>query len=182
LNAKPLVFLTLLAACARPELPVLGTLPDFRLVAEDGEAFGAAELKGAPWAADFVYTSCPGPCPALSARMAALQARLPASVRLVSVTVDPERDRPEVLRAYARRLGAEAGRWRFLTGKRDAVRRLISEGFKLPVADQPAGLVAHSEKFALVDAELRLRGYYDGNDEASLKRLERDAGALAARR
>src|SRR5581483_10370988 len=77
---RVLVALVLAACgCAKPALPDYGVLPEFRLIAQDGKAFGSAELKGFPWVADLIYTSCPGPCPILSTRMASLQGKLPAN-------------------------------------------------------------------------------------------------------
>jgi hypothetical protein len=87
-------------------LPVLGTLPEFALVERAGTAFGSRDLAGGVWIADFVFTRCPDFCPALTARMGGLQKALPRDgepVRLVSFSVDPAYDTPEVLRAYAAR-------------------------------------------------------------------------------
>lgn len=149
-----------------------GTLPDFALTERSGRTLRRADLAGAPWIADFVYTHCEGACPALSARMARLHRRLGDRVRLVSFSVDPGRDTPAVLSAYADRLGASAGGWLFVSGDRDAMHRLMAGGFRLAMVDAPAGVpegaapITHSEKVVLVDAELRIRRYYDGGDDA----------------
>ncbi len=173
-------------ALAPAALPRLGRLPEFSLTGvttEGASLLSSRHLAGGPWVADFVFTSCAGPCPALSSNMAMLQRRLPASVRLVSFSVDPDRDTPEVLRRYAGRYGADPRRWCFATGDKADVSRLLREGFKLPWAEDraaPSGYrVTHSAKFALVDAELTLRGYYDGEDPEALRRLVEDAAALA---
>src|SRR6185295_13308646 len=85
-----------------------GTVPAFQLINQDGQAFGSAQLAGKIWIADFVYTTCPGPCPMISSRMSELQKPLEKTdVHLVSFTVDPEKDTPEVLRAYADKLRKE---------------------------------------------------------------------------
>jgi protein SCO1/2 len=179
---RSLVLLLALAGCSSRPLPDLGSVPEFALIAEDGTGFGTAQLRGAPWIADFIYTRCPGPCPALTTQVARLQKRLPPSFKLVSFTVDPDRDSPAALKAYAARFGAEPGRWRFLTGKRAVLRSLAQDGFKLPVVDEDRGLIGHSLKIALVDPDLRVRGYYDGDDAEALRRLERDAASFAAPR
>ncbi|MBI4370992.1 MAG: SCO family protein [Elusimicrobia bacterium] len=160
-------------------------LPDFQLTAVAGEKtapLSRAVLLGRPWAANFIYTRCAGPCPMLSARMASLQARLPKSVALISFTVDPDHDSPEILAGYARRFRADPKRWRFVTGKKSALLNLFRDGFHIAVAESasaPIGdNIAHSTKFVLVDAEGRLRGYYDGDDPASLDRLVSDASSL----
>ena len=101
-------------------MEVLGKLSDFSLVERSGEALGLADLKGKVWLAGFVFTHCAGPCPLISAQMSALQRPLAEfeDVRLVSLSVDPERDTPAVLSDYARRYEADPDRWLFLTGKK----------------------------------------------------------------
>ncbi len=147
------------------------------------QSFSPSDLSGAPWIADFIFTSCSGPCPILSTRMAALQKTVPARVRLVSFTVDPDTDSPELLAEYARKFGADPRRWLFATGDKAGLYRFLREGFELPVVEdpaQPAGVrVTHSTKFALVDSSMTVRGYYDGQDRAELSALERDARRLA---
>ncbi|MDQ6940295.1 MAG: SCO family protein, partial [Verrucomicrobiota bacterium] len=86
-------------------LDSLGTIPEFRLTNQNGQPFGSADLKGKIWVADFIFTSCPGPCPIISSRMAEMQKPLEKSdVHLVSFTVDPQNDTPKVLHEYADRL------------------------------------------------------------------------------
>jgi protein SCO1 len=164
-------------------LPVLGTVPPFTLTERSGRAVRAEDLSGHVWVADFVFTRCPDFCPALTARMAGLAKTLaPARrpVRLVSFTVDPAHDTPEVLRAYATRAGAGDG-WLFLTGPRDAVSALLRDGFKVAWADDgpPTSPITHSDRFVLVDRALRIRGYYHGTEPADVARLARDATALS---
>lgn len=167
---------------ARPGLAPLTGPVAFVATAVDGgpaRAVSASELRGRPWVADFVFTSCAGPCPLLSANMARLQKRLPAAVRLVSFTVDPERDTPEVLAAYAARHGAEPGRWLFARLGARELFELVNAGFKLPLyidpKAEPANRSIHSTKLVLVDASGRVRGYYDGLAEGALDELVRDA-------
>lgn len=164
----------------------LREVPDFRLTAATSDSqrpLSRADLAGRPWIADFIFASCAGPCPLLSANMARLQARLPSAVRLVSFTVDPDRDTPKALKAYARRFRADPSRWYFLTGDKRPLYKLLSEGFKLATVEDPgapSGLrVSHSTKFVLVDARGVLRGYYDGDDPDALARLEQDAASLS---
>ncbi|MCW5891923.1 MAG: SCO family protein [bacterium] len=183
--ATALALLVLVAGCGREELPVLGTLPPFTLTERTGSPVGSDALAGHVWIADFVFTRCPGVCPVLSQRMADLRPKLPKGddgVRLVSITVDPVHDTPEVLQPYAERFGA--GReWLFLTGSRDGVGRLLRDGFKVGFADDgPAEApITHSERFVLVDRALQIRGYYVGTDPADLARLVADAIALTRR-
>lgn len=176
------VFYIALAACG-PRLPALGELPEFALtgVTVDGASpLDKRALRGRVWIADFVFTRCPGPCPILSANMAGLQKRLPDSVGLLSFTVDPDHDSPELLTLYARKLSADPQRWFFVAGEKSALLRLFRDGFKLAVADDPSapGMIAHSTKFVLIDRRGVIRGYYDGEDPESIRRLEADAKTL----
>lgn len=104
----------------RPEAPApLIALPSWRLVGDSGAPFGAAELKGQAYVANFFFTSCGSVCPRLSRRMAEVEERtkgLGEALRLVSVTVDPENDTPERLREYAAAYRKDPARWTFVTG------------------------------------------------------------------
>ena len=170
--------------------PVIGPVPAFTLIERSGRPISRDDLAGTPWIADFIFTRCAGTCPALSTRMAELQRRLreqKSPARLVSFSVDPTHDTPEVLREYATHFGADA-RWLFVTGDRDALYRLIGAGFRLSVADRPetpgadpGDLVTHSDRFVLVDAAGRIRGYYHGTDADAVPMLLRDLAALQPR-
>jgi len=164
-------------------LPIIASVPDFHLRSSTGRAVSRADLLGDLWVADFIFTNCAGVCPVLSARMAEVQKALgerSIDARLVSITVDPARDSPEALRAYAERFGADPDVWWFLTGERDELYELIGKGFLLSVAerspdDAPADdghdLITHSDRFVLVDREGRIRSYYHGTDRESVEAL-----------
>ena len=178
------IVVLLISGC-RPISPPSRELPDFTLTAvtADGSArFSRGALRGRIWIADFVFTRCSGPCPMLSANMAGLQKRASASIGLLSFSVDPDYDTPERLRAYARKFGADPRRWFFLTGEKAALARLVRDGFLLPVAENaaasPGQRVTHSTKFVLIDREARIRGWYDGEEPATLDKLAADAGRL----
>ncbi len=171
----------------KPEpLPVLGTLPDFSLTERSGQAFGSDDLRGKIWVADFIFTNCAGTCPIMTTAMTEIQQLALAEklddARLVSITVDPERDTPEVLRRFADGYGALAGRWYFLTGDGAAIQQLANKGFLLSAAASTGGSaeepIIHSNRFVLVDREARIRGYYDGTDEESVKHLFKDLKTL----
>src|SRR3954447_2521967 len=105
-----------------PELPTLGELPQFALIAEDGKPFHKDDLLGRVWIADFVFTSCADACPRLQAKMRKLQDRLlpleqGGNIGLLSISVDPERDTPPRLKRYGEIYGARPGLWRSLTGE-----------------------------------------------------------------
>lgn len=158
-----------------------GTLPSFGLVNQDAQPFGSAQLAGKIWIADFIFTSCPGPCPIISSRMSELQKPLEKTdVHLVSFTVDPEKDTPEVLRAYADKLRAQSARWDFLTGPRDEIYALTRDGFKLAVSDgsEEKGTPVHSTRFVLIDRRGVIRGYYDALAPDAVTKLLADANHL----
>jgi protein SCO1/2 len=143
----------------RPVPPVLGTVPEFTLTAETGDPFSSRSLAGKVWVADFIFTTCQGPCPRMSSQMRQIQnatTTLP-DLRLVSFTVDPERDTPEVLAAYGRRYQANPARWTFLTGPKETLHALSRDAFKL---GDVSGELEHSTRFVLVDRKSRIRGYY----------------------
>ena len=174
------------------DLPVYGSVPSFTLVERSGRPLTAADLSGRVWIADFIFTRCAGTCPALTTALAALVRRLPATaadggILAVSFTVDPARDDAETLRRYAEKFGADPSRWLFATGERDTIERIVRDGFRLSIAELPSGEreaitepITHSDRFALVDRALRIRGYYQGTDPEDVARLERDAVRLAA--
>lgn len=183
--AALLLFVAATPGCRRDETPpVLGTLPGFSLTERSGTTVTADDLRGQVWVAGFIFTRCPDVCPALSARMAGLQAPLAAGedpVRLVSLSVDPVHDTPQILREYAARYGAGPAWW-FLTGSRDAVVGLLRDGFRVAFADDgpPSAPITHSDRFVLVDRRLQVRGYYHGDDPADLERLVADARRVRA--
>jgi len=158
-----------------------GTVPSFRLTNQNGQPFGSVQLAGKIWIADFVYTTCPGPCPMISSRMSELQKPLEKTdVHLVSFSVDPEKDTPEVLRRYAERLQAEPGRWDFLTGPKSAIYKLSHDGFKLAISDggDARGIPVHSTRIAVVDRHGQIRGYYDATDADAVTKLVADTNHL----
>jgi protein SCO1/2 len=160
-------------------LPRDGVVPSFQFIDQNGESFGSQQLLGKIWIADFVYSTCPGPCPMISSRMGELQKPLrDTDVKLVSFSVDPQHDTPAVLRDYAAKLNAQPGRWYFLTGDKDTIYRLSREGFKLAASAGEAAGPIHSTRMALVDRSGVIRGYYDATDADAVTRLLADVTHL----
>jgi len=158
-------------------LPTYGTVPEFSLTSESGQPFGSADLDGHVWAANFFFTTCNGPCPRMSAQFNKLQGMIKdrTGVRLVSFSIDPTRDTPDVIAAYARRWKADPVRWRFLTGEPDKIKALSWDTFHL---SEVGGALQHSTKFALVDKKMQIRGYYDSLDANGLAELAGDIAKL----
>jgi len=181
LTAAGLFFLRQMevARLANRTLPNNGIVPHFQLTDQNGQSFGTEQLRGKIWIADFIFTTCPGPCPIISSRMSETQKPLrETDVELVSFSVDPEHDTPAVLRDYAARLNAQPGRWHFLTGDKGVIYRLSIDGFKLAAAENGATGPIHSTRMVLVDRDGVIRGYYDGTDADAVTRLLADTNHL----
>jgi protein SCO1/2 len=177
----PLVALAVLtlatAACARKPLPVYGSVPDFTLTSQTGAEFHGASLDGSVWIADFFFTNCAGPCPRMSSRFRRIEKTFTnrSDLKLLSLTVDPQRDTVPAIAEYARKFGAEPGRWFFLTGPMDRLNTLCRNVFMLGNVD---GNLDHSTRFVLVDRSRRIRGFYRSEDSESLQQLMRDIQLL----
>ncbi len=169
------------SSLAHRSLPNYGPVGSFSLTNQLNQKFGSENLAGKIWIADFVFTSCHGPCPIISSRMSELQKPLKGTgVHLVSFTVDPERDTPAVLRVYAEKLKAQEGRWDFLTGPKSAIYDLSVKSFKLGVSeegDEP-GQPVHSTRFVLVDRHGDIRNYYDALAPDGVTKVLADANHL----
>jgi len=166
-----------------PGLDDFGMAPSFTLSDQLGRTVDADTFRDQVVVVDFVYTGCRESCPLLTARMQALRDRLRREgllgtrVQLLSLTVNPTRDTPPVLRAYAEQHGADPAAWRFLTGPEEVMQRVIIQGFfqavvPLPAtpadttaqgdADGEAGDILHSNRFVLLDRQGHMRAFYDG--------------------
>jgi cytochrome oxidase Cu insertion factor (SCO1/SenC/PrrC family) len=143
----------------------ISTIPAFSLTERSGREITNRDLLGKIWVADFIYTTCPGPCPLITADMARMEQNLAGDpqVQFVTFTVDPRNDTPAVLAKYADRYKADPNRWWFLTGPEKPLYDLIQKGFYQAVLDNRDGpsepgqfAVTHSTQFALVDARAQL--------------------------
>jgi cytochrome oxidase Cu insertion factor (SCO1/SenC/PrrC family) len=161
--------------------PAYGQVPAFSLTESSGRTVGQQELSGKVWVADFIFTSCAGTCPLMTAQMRKLQDLLPHDIGLVSFSVDPKRDTPEVMARYAQQFQADPQRWLFLTGDRQTLYNITVNGFKLALDDSQGTEqepITHSSRFVLVDKNLNIRSYYSGTEDADLKKLVQDAKSL----
>ncbi|MFA0960544.1 SCO family protein [Roseivirga sp. BDSF3-8] len=158
------------------------TIPPFSLVNEKGEPVTEEELEGTLTIVDFIFTTCPSICPKMSDAMVRVQESLKndANVQIISISVNPEYDTPEVLQSYADRFGAIDGKWQFLTGDQNDIYNLARCGFLLPVEDggEVVEDFVHSPMFVLVDSQRRIRGYYNGLDPEKLETLVTEAKVL----
>jgi protein SCO1/2 len=170
------------AACSGPAsgpapLSVMSQLSPFQLTAQTGQPFDSRSLEGHVWVADFIYTTCPGPCPLMSHRMSELQRQTAATpdVKIVSFTVDPATDTPPVLAEYSKHYKADPSRWYFLTGDQAKLNEIGRTGFKLNPVD---GSMIHSVRFTLVDRHMQIRGYYSSDEDGFLPKLLHDIRQL----
>ncbi len=171
---------------AKP-LPVLGSVGDFSLTDQDGRVVKESDFSGKVWVADLIFTRCAGQCLVMSDHMKRLQAALGENlpVKLVSLTTDPDFDTAAVLKKYGDRFGAQDSRWVFLTGSKQAIRRLAVDDLKLTMIPKKEGeqesandLFLHSEKFVLVDRHGQIRGYFDGQADESVPQTAAAARGL----
>jgi protein SCO1/2 len=168
---------------AMPSAPLekLARVPEFTLTDQTGNAFGSADLKGKIWVANFIFTRCKGPCPLITTRMAELNGKLKKThneVKLASFTVDPEHDTPEVLSKYGTNLAANPADWKFLTGSPEAMNEIVVKGLLQPLAKEPDGTPAHSQRFVIVDGDGWIRGFQNGEDPEVVQKLVVDIGRL----
>ncbi len=144
-------------------------VPAFTLTERDGQPFNSASLQGKVWLASFFFTACPGPCLRMNARLQEVQQALnkdrQGDVQIVSFSIAPEMDTPEVLRKYAERFHASPQHWSFLTGDRDKIYDLAHQVFTFAVqkVDDPTdpNAYVHSTRVALVDRDGTVRGSFD---------------------
>jgi protein SCO1/2 len=178
--------LATLSCRKKPALEVLGQLASFELTRENGERFGSKELAGKTWVAAFMFTRCPTICPRITQRMREVQSAAQTRqipLTLVSFSVDPEYDTPEVLTRYAAAQKVDLANWRFLTGDYALIQKTAEQGFKLALegrADAAAEHygISHGSHLVLVDGQARIRGYYRSSDDEEMARLVEDAARL----
>ena len=149
-------------------------LTKFRLTERSGKQLGSDELKGQPYVAGFFFTNCPTICINQNKKVEVLQDKYRGKpIRFISISVDPQVDRPEVLQQYANRFSADKDQWLFFTGDMNYIRRVGSEFFSLGVLEK-----GHPEKFALVNGEGKIHGYYTWSDPNQWLALQQDIDKL----
>ena len=148
-----------------PPLPKIAPAPEFTLTSQDGAPVSLADFRGKVVATTFIYTLCTDTCPVLTPMMSFVQDRLGrdfgTKIAFVSITVDPERDTPQVLKEYARAFGADLGGWAFLTGAPQAIRELTRR-YGVFAAKTADGDIDHSFLTSIVDRRGILRVQYLG--------------------
>jgi len=151
---------------AAERLPVIQKAPNFNLIDQSSKPVRLADFKGKVTLVSFIFTTCSGSCPATTSRMAKIQEHLhqrgvlEKGVRLVSISLDPARDTPEVLRGYMRLYEADDATWSFLTGPQEKVSKTIAAWgmWAKPAAN---GQLDHPSRIFLVDRKGQIREIYN---------------------
>lgn len=159
--------------------PVLGQVTAPTFTDTSGTSFSLSKLDGRIWVADSVFTRCGSICPPMTANMKKLQDWLETeelgNVKLVTFTVDPDHDTPEVLREYAESYKADLNRWHFLTGAPEKINGYLVNQFLLATEENKGvpetEMFIHSDKFVLIDRDRNIRGYYSGIEDEDLDNL-----------
>jgi protein SCO1 len=157
-------------------------ISDFSLLDQSGEVFTEKDLEGKIYVADFFFTTCPSICPAMSRQMKRVHDEFENNkeIMLVSHTVMPETDSPEVLAEYAARYGADGNKWKFLTGDKKEIYDLARKSYFAVTTegDGDEHDFIHTENLILVDKQKRIRGFYDGTSPEDVDRLIREINIL----
>lgn len=174
------------AACGNSGLEdeVNYPIEDFTFTNQDGEQLSKKDLKGKVWVADFIFTNCADVCPPMTANMAKLQDMIKEekleNVEIVSFSVDPTVDKPEVLKEYGQKFNVDFSNWSFLTGySQEEIEKFALESFKALVKKPEEGdQVIHGTDFYLIDQEGVMRKYYTGLKEVPFDQIIEDIKTL----
>lgn len=184
----------LLSACS-PSLTDEGTnvseanwmIEDFTYTDQNGEPFGLSDLEGEVWLADFIFTNCTTVCIPMSTNMSKLQQQLEEAgleIPIVSFSVDPEHDTPEVLTQYANQYNANTATWHFLTGYPfEEIKQLSEETFKSSLHEPAEGedQFMHGVLFYLVQSDQIIKTY-NGVTDVPYEAIVQDVKALSAKK
>lgn len=158
------------------------TVPDFKLVNQNGDTITQKNLEGKIYVANFFFASCPGVCPKMTDSLRHVQDEFKdyKDVMFISHTVDPEHDSLPALKAFAQKHGADLSKWYFVTGNRDSIYDLAMKGYLVPAAEdaRAEGGFLHSQLLLLIDKEKRIRGIYDSLDPKEMQRLKDEIKVL----
>ncbi|MDX2129691.1 MAG: SCO family protein [Chloroherpetonaceae bacterium] len=163
---------------SRGQLQVLGSIPKFDFITQDGEVFNESKLKGKITVLYFFFTRCPSACPIMASELLELYSYYKENdkIQFLSITVDPIHDSLSVLIKYKESVGINSSQWQLLRGDTSSVIEFSERGIRLPAENLPAG---HSTKFVLIDQNLQIRGYYSSGEPQSLAALKTAIRELA---
>ena len=197
-----MIIITVAAGCETKKLPYLGepdvvnkvidgkekeekiypTIPDFSFTNQDKQTVTQADFKNKVYVADFFFVTCPTICPIMKKNMLTVYKEFKDNpdVKILSHTIDPEHDNPDVLKQYATDLGVAGTMWQFVTGDREKIYDIGQKHYMVSAMEDSsqAGGYIHSGAFVLIDKERHIRGMYDGTTEEGTKKLMRDMKIL----
>lgn len=160
------------------------TIDDWSFTNQNGKTITQKEYEGKIYVADFFFTTCPSICVPMGENMAWLQEQIKDNpkVMLLSHTVTPDIDTPEVLKAYAIKKGVIDSKWNLVTGDKKDIYYIARKSYLAVKTTSSAELydMVHTENFVLVDTKRRIRGFYDGTKLEDVKRLLDDINYLSA--
>jgi protein SCO1/2 len=174
------------------KLVKIGPAPKFELVNQDNKKITNETYKGKVYVLEFFFTTCPSICPKMNLSMLAIEDKFFGNPNfgIVSITIDPSNDTPEVLKAHAKLLGVKSSNWNFLTGDKAYIFNLANKGFNLYAGENSKvnGGFEHSGLFALIDKNGNIRCrkdnfgnpilYYDGLDKKGVRDIQQDINIL----
>jgi protein SCO1/2 len=177
---------------SKADLVVVGPVKDFSLIDQNSLKITNTYLLGKVYVVEFFFTKCPTICPIMNRNMVKIQSEFSNNPNfgIVSITIDPEHDTPEVLKEHAKALQVTSSNWHFLTGDKNYIMDLSNKGFNLYAAQNPKiqGGFEHSGLFALIDKKGNVRArkdnfgnvivYYDGIKEEGIAMLKNDIKLL----
>jgi len=177
-----ILFILFLGACGaeiESNMPEDSTVADFEFTTQDGDTLSLDDLKGEWWIADFIFTNCTTVCIPMTTNMVTLQEMMKEEdldAQIVSFSVDPEVDTPEVLTNYAAGYGADLSNWTFLTGYDfETIKELSLESFYADLRQEPdSDQVTHVVRFYLVNPEGEIIKSYTGTSHDEIEAIVED--------
>ena len=182
----------IIAKFQKSDLVEIGPVPSFKLTNQDNKTISNADYLGKVYVVEFFFSTCPTICPKMNESMLQLQNEFYGNPNfgIVSITIDPSNDTPQVLKEHAKLLGVKHYNWHFLTGDKEYIYNLANKGFNLYAGEnnKVAGGFEHSGLFALIDKDGKIRCrkdaqgnpilYYDGLDAAGVEAIKEDIKKL----
>ena len=172
----------------KAKLPVLNYVQNFSFTDQDGKQLTQKNIEGKVYVAEYFFTTCKGICPKMNANMKTVYDKFKneSDFAIISHTCMPETDSVPLMKAYSQKMGADSSNWHFVTGSKDSLYKMARESYLLDneknnsmnIKDQ----FIHTQFFALVDKEGRVRGVYDGLKNDELEKLARDIKDLLKER
>ncbi|MCE7066703.1 SCO family protein [Dyadobacter sp. CY326] len=161
---------------------IYNAIPAFSFVNQEGDTVSEKIVEGKIYVADFFFTTCPTICPIMKRQMIKVYNEYKGypDVMILSHSIDPEHDTPQVLKKFASDLGVEGNQWQFLTGQKDEIYEIGQKNYLSTAKEDKTadGGFIHSGAFILVDKEKHVRGMYDGTTEEGTKKLIDDMKLL----